>query len=287
MRGTARAFKHLAPFAAGKTGTTDDELDAWFVGFTNDVTVAIWVGYDNAEGPRRTLGRGQTGGKVALPMFEPILEAAWRLHAPKTALCDAVAGGDAPACRRAGRSAIPANSLRPRPAAGRWNFSSVARMAASPTRIPDRSAESFAYRGSGYDEDGSRAAPYDSRHSMRDRFGSPLGYYRRPPPRISRHGAAIPKTTIAIARPRRVDPDYLVRSAALLSGRMRRFHAVVLIAIVAALFGATAGAQEFELEDVPSVTALPVGELKPRTVDLRRAARGQADRCGHRTDRLR
>ena len=85
-RGTARSAKHLAPYAAGKTGTTDDELDAWFVGFTNDVTVAIWVGYDNADGNRKTLGRGQTGGRVALPMFEPILQSVWAMHAPKTAL---------------------------------------------------------------------------------------------------------------------------------------------------------------------------------------------------------
>jgi membrane carboxypeptidase/penicillin-binding protein len=71
---------------AGKTGTTDGENDAWFVGFTNDVTIAVWVGYDNADGKRRTLGRGQTGSKVAIPIFEPILEAAWAHHAPKTAL---------------------------------------------------------------------------------------------------------------------------------------------------------------------------------------------------------
>ncbi len=77
---------HLAPYVAGKTGTTDNENDAWFVGFTNDVTVAVWVGYDNADGKRRTLGRGQTGAKVALPIFEPIMQAAWTFHAPKTAL---------------------------------------------------------------------------------------------------------------------------------------------------------------------------------------------------------
>jgi membrane carboxypeptidase/penicillin-binding protein len=86
MRGTARAAGHLAPYAAGKTGTTDNELDAWFVGFTNEVTVAIWVGYDNADGNRKTLGRGQTGGRVALPMFEPVLQSVWALYAPKTAL---------------------------------------------------------------------------------------------------------------------------------------------------------------------------------------------------------
>src|SRR5437899_405521 len=85
-RGTAHAVKHLSPYAGGKTGTTDNWADAWFVGFTNDVTVAIWVGYDNGDGGRRTLGRGQTGAKVALPMFEPIVQAAWELHAPRTAL---------------------------------------------------------------------------------------------------------------------------------------------------------------------------------------------------------
>ena len=43
-------MKHLSPYVGGKTGTTDDSADAWFVGFTNDVTVAIWVGYDNGDG---------------------------------------------------------------------------------------------------------------------------------------------------------------------------------------------------------------------------------------------
>jgi membrane peptidoglycan carboxypeptidase len=71
---------------AGKTGTTDGENDAWFVGFTNDVTVAVWVGYDNADGRRRTLGGGQTGASVAIPIFEPIIQAVWTHYAPKTAL---------------------------------------------------------------------------------------------------------------------------------------------------------------------------------------------------------
>ena len=69
-RGTASRIRHLAPYVAGKTGTTDDENDVWFVGFTNDVTVAVWVGYDNADGKRRTLGGGRTGGSVAVPIFE-------------------------------------------------------------------------------------------------------------------------------------------------------------------------------------------------------------------------
>lgn len=86
QRGTAVAIRALAPYVAGKTGTSDEENDAWFVGFTNDVTVVVWVGYDNADGKRRTLGRGQTGAKVAIPIFQPIIQAAWTYHAPKTAL---------------------------------------------------------------------------------------------------------------------------------------------------------------------------------------------------------
>src|SRR5207245_3817890 len=85
-RGTARSISVLSPYVAGKTGTSDDENDAWFVGFTNDVTVAVWVGYDNAEGKRRTLGGGSTGGHVAVPIFETVIQAVWAHVAPKTAL---------------------------------------------------------------------------------------------------------------------------------------------------------------------------------------------------------
>jgi len=84
--GTANAIADLAPYVAGKTGTSDDENDAWFVGFTNDVTVAIWIGYDNADGKRRTLGGGSTGGAVAVPIFESIIEAVWSNVAPKSVL---------------------------------------------------------------------------------------------------------------------------------------------------------------------------------------------------------
>jgi penicillin-binding protein 1A len=85
-RGTARSIANLSPYVAGKTGTSDSENDAWFVGFTNDVTVAVWLGYDNAVGKRRTLGGGSTGGGVAVPIFEPVMQAAWAHAAPKAAL---------------------------------------------------------------------------------------------------------------------------------------------------------------------------------------------------------
>jgi len=95
-RGTARAIGALSPYVAGKTGTTEDAVDGWFVGFTNDVTIAVWVGYDNGDGKRRSLGSNATGARVALPIFQPILESIWAQHiAPKTPL-----SGPSPEARR-------------------------------------------------------------------------------------------------------------------------------------------------------------------------------------------
>ena len=86
-RGTARAIADLSPFVAGKTGTTEDAVDGWFIGFTNDVTVAVWVGYDNGDRKRRSLGTRASGAGVALPIFEPILQAVWEQGiAPKAPL---------------------------------------------------------------------------------------------------------------------------------------------------------------------------------------------------------
>ena len=84
-RGTAASLKHLTHYVGGKTGTTDNENDAWFVGFTSDVTVAVWVGYDNSKG-KRTLGHGETGGRVSVPIVEPIIQASWTYVAPKSPL---------------------------------------------------------------------------------------------------------------------------------------------------------------------------------------------------------
>jgi penicillin-binding protein 1A len=86
-RGTASAIASVSPYVAGKTGTTEDAVDGWFIGFTNDVTVAVWVGYDNGDGKRRSLGGNETGARVALPIFQPIIEAIWAQGiAPKAPL---------------------------------------------------------------------------------------------------------------------------------------------------------------------------------------------------------
>jgi membrane carboxypeptidase/penicillin-binding protein len=85
-RGTARAIADFSPSVAGKTGTSDDENDAWFIGFSNEVTIAVWIGYDNAGSKRRTLGSGATGGGFAVPIFEPVMRAVWNDVTSRTAL---------------------------------------------------------------------------------------------------------------------------------------------------------------------------------------------------------
>jgi penicillin-binding protein 1A len=85
-RGTAAAAADLSTYIGGKTGTSEDENDAWFAGFTNDITIVVWVGYDNAGGTRRTLGGGSTGAGVALPIWESIVKAAWANGVPKAPL---------------------------------------------------------------------------------------------------------------------------------------------------------------------------------------------------------
>ncbi|MBX9748290.1 MAG: PBP1A family penicillin-binding protein [Roseococcus sp.] len=73
QRGTGgRAGAGLNRPIAGKTGTTDDYKDNWFVGFTPDIVVAVWVGYDDP----RTLGQGETGGTNAAPIFREVIAAA-------------------------------------------------------------------------------------------------------------------------------------------------------------------------------------------------------------------
>lgn len=70
-RGTARSISKWSKIIAGKTGTTNRNKDAWFVGFNKDITVAVWVGNDDQ---RKSLGSKSEGAKVALPIFEDFME---------------------------------------------------------------------------------------------------------------------------------------------------------------------------------------------------------------------
>ncbi len=65
QRGTAKSLKSLNRPIAGKTGTTNEEKDAWFIGYTPTMVVGVFVGYDTPK----PLGKGNTGGAIAVPMF--------------------------------------------------------------------------------------------------------------------------------------------------------------------------------------------------------------------------
>jgi penicillin-binding protein 1A len=72
QRGTAKSLQKLGRPIAGKTGTTNEEKDAWFLGFSPDMVVGVFVGYDTP----RPMGKGQTGGRVAAPVFASFMKEA-------------------------------------------------------------------------------------------------------------------------------------------------------------------------------------------------------------------
>ena len=70
QRGTAKKLRQLKVPLAGKTGTTNDNFDAWFIGFSANLVVGVYIGYDNPK----TLGKFETGSKAALPIFKSFIE---------------------------------------------------------------------------------------------------------------------------------------------------------------------------------------------------------------------
>lgn len=70
QRGTARRARVLGRPVAGKTGTTNEYTDAWFIGYTPNVAAGIWVGFDD----NRSLGRNESGGRTALPIWVSFME---------------------------------------------------------------------------------------------------------------------------------------------------------------------------------------------------------------------
>ncbi|MBH68822.1 MAG: penicillin-binding protein [Rhodospirillaceae bacterium] len=71
-RGTGRRIASLKKPLAGKTGTTNKNFDTWFIGFTPDLAVGVYVGFDKP----RTLGKRDTGSNVAAPIFKKFMESA-------------------------------------------------------------------------------------------------------------------------------------------------------------------------------------------------------------------
>jgi penicillin-binding protein 1A len=71
QRGTAARAASLNWPLGGKTGTTDDYTDAWFIGFDPNVTIGVWIGFDQ----KRTMGPGGTGSDAALPVWMDVMKA--------------------------------------------------------------------------------------------------------------------------------------------------------------------------------------------------------------------
>ncbi len=69
-RGTGRKLKNLNLVLAGKTGTTNKNMDAWFLGFTSNLVIGVYVGFDEPK----SLGRYETGAKAALPIFKKFVQ---------------------------------------------------------------------------------------------------------------------------------------------------------------------------------------------------------------------
>ena len=72
QRGTGKKLKKLKLNLAGKTGTTNENTDAWFIGFTSNLVIGVYVGMDNPK----PLGKFETGSKTALPIFENFIKKA-------------------------------------------------------------------------------------------------------------------------------------------------------------------------------------------------------------------
>jgi len=79
-RGTGTVVKAVGKPIAGKTGTTNDWRDAWFVGFTPDLVAGVYIGFDDPD----SLGNDETGGHVAAPIFRDFMISALK-DAPATA----------------------------------------------------------------------------------------------------------------------------------------------------------------------------------------------------------
>ncbi|MGH6802999.1 MAG: penicillin-binding protein 1A, partial [Methyloceanibacter sp.] len=72
QRGTGQRVQVVGKPVAGKTGTSNDEKDAWFIGYTPDLTVAVYMGYDQPK----PMGKGSTGGELAAPIVADYLQMA-------------------------------------------------------------------------------------------------------------------------------------------------------------------------------------------------------------------
>ncbi len=74
-RGTGTKANHVSRFIGGKTGTTNDYIDAWFIGFSKDLVTGVWTGQDD----NKTMGYDESGGKAALPIWVDFMKPALKV----------------------------------------------------------------------------------------------------------------------------------------------------------------------------------------------------------------
>jgi penicillin-binding protein 1A len=78
QRGTGRRIRAVGKPLAGKTGTTNDSVDAWFIGFSPDLAVGVFGGFDKP----RSLGKRESGSSVAVPIFRDFMKDALKNKPP-------------------------------------------------------------------------------------------------------------------------------------------------------------------------------------------------------------
>ena len=79
-RGTGRGLKTLKLNLAGKTGTTNKNTDTWFIGYTSNLVIGVYIGFDNPK----SLGKNETGAKTAMPVFKDFVKKAIKKNRCKT-----------------------------------------------------------------------------------------------------------------------------------------------------------------------------------------------------------
>ena len=154
----------------------------------------MWVGYDNADGKRRTLGSGQTGSRVAIPIFQPILEATWQSYAPRTAL-----KGPSPEAQRQ-LADLPINLSSGERVSDKNSNAFLEHFRTDGSGKVIESQNLLVARNSVEDDD----SLFDGRAAYAQAPVSPFGFFEQ----IFRPRISQPREEMFQQRSRRVDPDY-------------------------------------------------------------------------------
>lgn len=128
QRGTGASARGLGRWVGGKTGTTNEYRSAWFVGFTTDIVVGVFIGFDD----NRPMGRGETGAATPVPIFNEFMQAALKEYParpflkPRNAVFRTVNGIEE-AFRPGTERRIPEPTREPETPTGPQNYNDIIR----------------------------------------------------------------------------------------------------------------------------------------------------------------